>query len=768
MNSNDSSGITLKMIKNEAVNNWKLFLFFCVLGIIGGVIYYKMAPPYHKITTTVLIKDDSKSSEIDNVFREMRMNNSNTTLEDQIGVLKSYSLNLRTMQLFDWQTMWTKKDWLVHRDLYGHEPFEIIQAPEAAQTRGVKVKITPISATEYIASCDEITTIRENRVAVTFEHKLKFGDTLKNNYFKFALKKKGDANMVIGDDYYLEFKNISHLATEYKENLKIKPVSEDAESNLIQIEITTTNLARDIDYLNQLGKVYIQFGIDEKNRIADNTIKFIDDQISGVNQTLQVAGDRFSNFRSRNRTVDLGQEASSVVEKQNQIEKERAEIELRLSYYNNLKYYLENRDINNDLVAPSLGGVTDNTLTARVAKLNELYTKREVLSYTAQERNPVIISLNNEINYIRKILLENVDNFIGQANIELANVRQRQNSLNGELYRLPKTEQDLIGIKRNFDLNNELYTFLLERRAEAEIAKASNDADAQILDPADAEVATLIGPILPINLGVGLFIGLFFAYVIVVARWMMTGVIKDSAEVVSRLDVDMIGSIVSSAYKTDKAIIDYPRSALTESLRGLRINLDHFLSKGNGKVIAVQALIPGAGKSFVSFNLALMFAQLKKKVLLIDGDMRKPKLHKVLGVDLDNGLSEYLKGTLEMDNIVRDTTFPNLSFITAGELLTDSSELLSNGQIQLLINTLRSKFDYIIIDNSPFGIIHDSSIIGAQADANLFLLRVNVSEFDEINEINKIGKQGIMRGVMVALNGKKNVKGYGYYSESGK
>ena len=145
MHSNDSSGITLKMIKNEAITNWKLFIILCAVGLVGGAAYYKIAPPYHKISTTILIKDDSKSSEINNVFREMRMNNNNATLEDQIGVLKSYSLNLRTMQLFDWQTMWTKKDWLLHRDLYGHEPFELIQAPEANQTRGVKVKITPVS-----------------------------------------------------------------------------------------------------------------------------------------------------------------------------------------------------------------------------------------------------------------------------------------------------------------------------------------------------------------------------------------------------------------------------------------------------------------------------------------------------------------------------------------------------------------------------------------------------------------------------------------------
>ena len=234
----------------------------------------------------------------------------------------------------------------------------------------------------------------------------------------------------------------------------------------------------------------------------------------------------------------------------------------------------------------------------------------------------------------------------------------------------------------------------------------------------------------------------------------MMGVIKDTADVTSRLDVELVGSVVTSTHKTEKAVIDFPRSALTESLRGLRINLDHFLNKVNGKVIAVQALIPGAGKSFVSFNLALMFAQLKKNVLLIDGDMRKPKLHKVLGVSLDNGLSEYLKGERPLEKIVRSSQFPHMSFISAGELQADSSELLSNGQIQLLINTLKEKFDYIIVDNSPIGIIHDSGIIGAQADANLFLLRMNVSEFDEINEINK-NKEVLLSSLDKQLNLRK-------------
>ena len=259
--------------------------------------------------------------------------------------------------------------------------------------------------------------------------------------------------------------------------------------------------------------------------------------------------------------------------------------------------------------------------------------KREVLSYTAQERNPTLISLTNEIEYTQKSLKENVDNLIANSNVELQNLNERQRAVNSQLSRLPKTEQDLIGIKRNFDLNNELYTFLLQRRAEAEIAKASNNPDAQILDPSDTSIAVLLGPILMFDLLVGFFGGLFVAFFVVIVKELLAGVLTDVEDIASRLDVPMVGTITYNKYKTEKAVLNYPRSALTESFRGLRLNLEYFFQNVNGKVLAVHSYLSGEGKSFVAFNLAVIFALGKKKVLLVDGDLRKSRLHKIL----DNG-----------------------------------------------------------------------------------------------------------------------------------
>jgi tyrosine-protein kinase Etk/Wzc len=764
----EPDGLTLKSLKTKLLRNWYLFVVFSVIGLSGAFIYKKITPPYYRISTMILIKSDNKASELNNVFREQFANSGSAAIQDQVGVLGSYNLNLKAIQYLNWRYSWTEKGLFSGKDMYGNDPYLIEQANENTQLEGVPLIIGTDSEDYYTVELDHTLKRNGEDVQVKFNQRLKFGEPFHNDFFHFSIVKRPDRPVLSGEKYELEFNNLGSLALAYKNKLLIKPENEAGESNLISIQLETSKLLRDVDYLNQLGRVYIQFGLDEKNRMANNTIKFIDDQITGVNQSLQIAGDQFTSFRSRNRTVDLGQEAGSVVQKLEQIETERANVDLRLEYYSNLKYYLENRDQNKDLVAPSLVGVTDAALNTKVIRLNELYVKREVLSYTAQERNPTLISLSNEIEYTQKTLKENVDNLIANSKVELQNLNERQRSVNADLSKLPRTEQDLIGIKRNFDLNNELYTFLLQRRAEAEIAKASNNPDAQILDPSDTGIASLLGPKLMLDLVIGLFGGLFAAFAVVLVKEITGQVLTDIEEITNRLDVAVVGAISYNKYKTENAVLQYPRSALTESFRGLRLNLEYFFSNVNGKVLAVHSYISGEGKSFVAFNLAVTVAMGKKRVLLVDGDLRRPRLHGILHQKQEHGLSDFLSGKNSLKEVVRATEIHNLSFVSSGSAHENSSELLNNGVLKEFIEKAKEHFDYIIIDNSPIGVVYDPVIIGMYSDFNLVLLRLNFSKGEEIDAINKIGHDGILKNVMVAVNGKKESKGYGYYTEDTK
>lgn len=762
----EPEGLTIQVIKSKLIKNWYWFVSLCFVGAVLAFVYNKMALPYYRISTTILVKDDSKNTDLNNVFRQLNPSKINPGIQDQVGVLKSYNLNLKTMQYFDWRYSLYKKRLLSSRDLYKSEPFAVEIPSDFAQAENVPVAITPVSKDSYIVECKQKVMIGGVDREIDFKKQVKYGEVFKNKYFQFSLTRKEEILIKDGDEFILVFNNIGKLAMAYKAKLEVKAAGED--SNLITVDLVTNQLTRDVDYLNQLGKIYIQYGLEEKNRVANNTIKFIDDQIAGVNSSLQSAGDKFTSFRSQNKTVDLGQEASAIVDKLKQVESDRANVDLKLEYYNNLKFYLDNRDQNNDLVAPSLPGVTDEALNATVRKLNELYTRREVLSYTVQEKNPVLVSLDNEISFTKNSLRESIENLIGSAKVELQTLNERQYKVNSELSKLPKTEQDLIGIKRNFDLNNELYTFLLQRRAEAEIAKASNNPDAQILDPTDNTIALLMGPILIINLFIGLMAGFFIALCIVVVKELISETLTSVDDISRRLDVSIVGSIAINKYETERPVYEYPRSALTESFRGLRVNLEFLFREAEGKVLAVHSHISGEGKSFVAFNLALIFAMSNKKVLLVDGDLRRPRLHTLLNQENEAGLGSFLEGEAAFTEILRKTDIPNLSFVSAGPNHHNSAELLNTNRIKAFVQTVKEQFDFIIFDNSPIGVVYDAALIGAHADFNLVLLRLHFSKRNEISEVNKIGHDGILKRVMVAVNGVKQGKSYGYYTEGSK
>ncbi len=455
--STEPAGISLKFIKFTLLKNWYWFAIFGFVGIVGGYTYNKVLLPYYRISTTVLVLEDSKKDDLNNIYRQLSTMKDISSTQDEVGVLQSYNLNLQTIKYFNWRYSWFIKKTVGKKDLYKNEPFHLTVSPDAAQLENVLLHIKLISPAKCQISCSETLKLNGIKREIDFESEVALGETFKNNYFEFKLSAKDGILPPVGEEYILMFNNLSKMAMAYKEKLIVKAstgVSPTENSNMISIELKTNQLERDVDYLEQLCKTYIQYGLEKKNRQASNTINFIDNQIAGVNSSLQSAGNTFTNFRAENRTVDLGREASVVVEKLRQVEADRANLDLRLESYNNLKYYLENRDQNKDLIFPSIEQLKDPALIETVKKLNAQYSNREVLSYTVQEKNPVLVSLNNEIRFTQKSLLENIESLISNAKLEQKTLDDQQSRINSELSRLPKTEQNLIGIKRNFYLNN--------------------------------------------------------------------------------------------------------------------------------------------------------------------------------------------------------------------------------------------------------------------------------------------------------------------------
>lgn len=763
--SNSAKTEDFQFFKFIFFNQRRLWIAGMFAGITAGLIYYNTALQTYDISATILVKDEPAANELRNVFRQQNATRKSNTIEDNIGLLKSFKLNQLTIEDFGWNYRWSKKSGYRLKDMYPLEPFRLHQNPGSQQRTGIPLQIQVESDRSYRIVCDKKIKIENGQYRVHIDKIINFGEFFTHPDFNFLLSKEDEKKFEKGDEFILEFLNPADLANSYKEKIEAQRFNPMAESSLIRIKMTSTSPARDVRYINGLLNTFLDFGIEEKNKGAENTIRFIDEQISGVNQSMESAGESFSEFRSSNKTVDLNKEAETIVERKNQLETEISRINSKLDYCLNLKNYLENRNIHQDPVAPVITGYLDELLKRQVERLNELHTKRKIISLNAKENSPVIVAIDDEILFTGKILLENVNTQIAQAEREKKELMQQAKETGIAMSRLPKTEKNLLGIKRNFDLTSDLYTFLLQRRAEAQITRASGSAVAQILDPASEDTTIVTAPRLIFDLLIGAITGLMAGFTFSIILFFAIDNIRDTREVISMLGVATLGEIPETSKKINvNELIVRPRSALAESFRSMKMNIMRLLTDLKGKVIAVHALSPETGKSFFSCHLAIAFSLSKKKILLIDGDLQKPTLHLLMGQRLNPGLNEYLSGEAGEKTIIRKTKNSYIDFIPAGLNRPDSAEALQRQSIENLITSAGKDYDLVLIDNSPYEIVNDPKIFGAVADLNIFLLRLNHSKKSEISRINNLGRSGVFKGLSVVLNGKPVEKNYYNYS----
>lgn len=745
-------------------NRW-ILLLFTVSGFIAGIIYFQAAPEKYLVSATLLVEQENKNPELKNIFRQVNPIKKSSDIEDQIGLLKSYRLNYEAIEHLKWTHRWSKMTWSGRSDLFPKEPLKLKIHKPGRQLAGVPIKVSILTGGTGVRLTASVKPKKSNSgESLEIDNHLKFGERFKNKYFDFTLDKPVGRKPIKGETFYLEFTDPANLANEYKEELEAVKFNPAIESNLIKLNLNSAITERDATFLNELMYVYLKYGVEEKNRLADQTIRFIDDQISGVNRSLESAGKKFTSFRTKNKTVNLNLEANSIVAKQNQVEGELSQLNNRLSYYRNLRHFLESEDEKLNTAAPVFTGFNDEALKNKVDRLNELSTRRQILKMSAQEKNPVLIAIENEIGFSKEILLENINRMIEQTETEKESLLDRENDIQKAVARLPLTEKDMIGIKRNFDLNNEIYTFLLERRAEAQILRASTDSNARILDLASPATALFTGPIFALDLFVGSIIGLLIGVGFVLTRYFSSGAITDPEEIRSGMAIAPLGEITQAGSgMTD--IRSNPRSALAESVRGLRINITGLLEQLNGKVIAIHSILPGSGKSFLTKNLAIAFGLQNKKVLLIDADLKRPNQNKLFEMETETGLSDYLAGIMQISQIIFKTNTPRIDLIPAGPSSQLQSDHLEKGLFYDLLKKTESSYDVIIIDNAPFGLISDPKVVGSVADLNLFLIRLDHSKRSELRDLNRLGKTGLMKGMAVVLNGTSIPDHYGYYSE---
>jgi capsular exopolysaccharide synthesis family protein len=737
--------IDLKAIFFRLLSKWHWFVLCGSLGILLAFFFSRFSQPIYDVKSVILVQEESNGMGVENLFEGMELGGK-TNIENHIGILNSYTLNLQTLENLNWRTIWYKKGSFKDTDLYKKTPFRVTENSKN-NLAGIKLLISTIDSISYHVKVDDEFKDNDTTYTIKFESTGQYGLPFKNDFFDFTLEKK---STILLSEYYFVFNDTELMALDYVEKTNVSLVDKNAE--LIQLQMQGNTPARVVDYLNELCNVYIQFGLKKKNQISFNTVRFIDEQIDGIVDSLRLAGQNFTDFRSKKKSIDLSHEAQLILEKVGEIETEQATLSFQLDYFKNLLSYMSNADKMENVAAPSVVGIIDPGLNAQVVKLGELYSKKSALSYIAKEKNPSLIMLNNEIKNVISSLEENLKNLLSNAETQDRFLKNRKDQITMRLAGLPETEQEMVNIKRRFDLNNELYTFLLKKRAEAAITTASNISDAQIIDVARIRTAKKVGPKTLLIIVIGLMLGLILPLFIILMKDAFNNSIKSKEDLEGLTNLPIMGEIAHSNYKNELAILDHPRSGLAESYRGFRTNLQ-YLFKGNmQKVVAIHSMIPGEGKTFNSVNIATIIAMDNKKVLLVGCDLRKPRLHDIFGIPNSNGLSTYLIGQHNFKEVTNTSKVKNLHFVNSGPIPPNPAELLGNDDFQTFIEEAKNDYDYIILDNAPITLVTDGKLTGKCADANLFILRQGYSGRDQIKFINQLSENDEINHVGMILN----------------
>jgi capsular exopolysaccharide synthesis family protein len=742
------------------VRKWYWFALFGFLGLIGALGYNLMTIPKYSVSTSILIPENSKGTDMMSLFKG-DFNNSKSNISDQIEIIKSYYTVRQTLVNLNWRTSWFEKDLFLWKGIYKNEPFDVKETPNFINPKGIAIYITPNSDKSYKISVDGEIYINSLKTKVKFESIGEFDQPFQNKYFNFTLLRKINNSEIPTGQYYFQFNNLNNTTLEYQD--KIIADLKSKEGSVIECSIQGEEPERESDFLNELIKVYTEGKMNIQNEAQRRSLDFINEQLIGISDSLNNAGNKFTEFRSKNNIINLGEEGNLVMNNLKTIESEKVQNQMQLDYFQNLQKYLNNSDFK-QVISPSVVGIQDAALNSLVLKLSELYSRRQILSFSAKENNPTLIMIDKELNQIRSQLNENLKNLIDNATRNLNSQKDRQANVSTQLNKLPLKEQQMVNIQRQYNLTNEIYTFLLQKRAETNIALASSIPDVQIIDVARPETKYQVGISPGKLLLTGFFSGLMIPMVFMLIMNFFDNRIRTQEDVENHTSIPILGNIMHDKSKTDLSVAENPKSIIAESFRTLRTNLNFMLHETSGKVISIHSTNPSEGKSYIAVNLATILAMNNSKVLIIGADLRKPKLHKIFKSENEIGLSTYLIGYNTIDQIISPSTVNNLSIINSGPIPPNPAEILGGAEMDKLIAQLRNRFDYVIIDNAPIGLVTDGLIVSNLSDLNILILRHGISHKHQVEIFNQyVAKKTITNAAILVNDIKFNEFGSTYY-----
>lgn len=760
----------------------KLLFIACFAGaLIMAFLYNHFAIPEYKISSAILIKanpaQQRTTNQSDFLNSNLLMNDQN--FQNELWVIKSSVVIDQTIRNLNLGVSYYDKKLLQTIDAYHNAPFEIFVVPDHPQPLNVRFRITFLSGdyfriesrpgrkvSFYQYDTDQITNEKENW---NFVKNGKFNEMIQTRDLAFIVRPDTTKKFrKKSNSYEFDFRSMAEIRSRIMNNIEFKVA--DRLSTVIEMSIESTSLSKGKDILNEMMSVYSAQNLQRKNHTANTTIEYIEQQLNEISDSLTQTEDNLQKFRSSNQLLSLTDQSAGMTAQYMQLQNQLAELVSRKRYYDYVSEYLRNNVNFSNMMLPAALGIQDQLLNNLMSELITAQAQRSSLIENNQEKNPLVQKLNIQISNVKNTISENINAVARTTSLSIEDMNKRIRKAENDINRLPITQRKLGSIERKYRLNDAIYNYLMEKRAEAKITKASNLPDNIIIESAEMVGFEPIYPNKSLNYLIAVILGLVFPVFFVSAKNTLNVRIVNQEDVEKLTHEPLLGKILHNSHKTNQIMYDYPKSNIAESFRALRTNLDFYIRGGQKKVIMVTSCMQNEGKSFISLNIAVSYAQLGKRTVLVNFDLRKHENYFRNNDCTKEGLSSYLIGNCELPEVLCKSPVEKLDYITAGTLPPNPVELVASNRTKSLIERLKSEYDVVVIDTPPMSQVTDGYLLIEHSELVIIVARQKITLKKVFSLLVKDIQLKKIKHVCIVLNDNRipnDQYGYGYGYKSG-
>ncbi|MGB3848552.1 MAG: polysaccharide biosynthesis tyrosine autokinase [Tunicatimonas sp.] len=756
----------IRVVIRKLFQKWYWFALSLLLTLSLALLYLWVADEDYRVVTTIQLKDQSlggKAVQQEEFLNAFNLLQSDSELEDEIGILTAYSTVQRSLSTLNFETSYyaypAALGWFataVADEIYP-SPFQLV-----LDTLGGELLDTPIMVSfpdeehyriridadeKPLLIIDGATQqVNEWSGEILIDTTLSLSEPLSLPYLNVSLRVTNPTQAFTETDteYYVVIRSLGDLTESYQNALLVETISEN--SNIARLSLVSATPEKDKRFLSELIEVYVDNDLAKKNRLGKRTIEFIDFQIATVADSLRKTEGSLEDFRGKNQVIDVSVTSQNLTDQLFTLEEKQAQLSVQNEYYKYMAQYLASNDNVTDVVAPSSVGIQDELLNSLLIQLANLNEEKISKDYSSNPNNPVLQVLERKINNTKQALIDNIDNLINSNDIGLRENSRRIRAIRQSMSELPQNERNLTDINRRFAFNDNIYNYLLQKRAEAGIAIASNvpdktmiDAPRQVSDKPESPkplfvllLAVMLGLLIPAGF---IFVNDYF-----------DSKVESSEQINQWAEVPVIERIAQVKEKEKRQLYGSD-SYLSHTFRYVRHHIDFLRLSQDVKVVGVTSARSGEGKTFVARYLAESFAQAGRKTLLIDADLHHPTLASLLQVRGEPGLSDML---LRADNLaVQATRTSNLDFIGSGSPRVNASDLLTSDALGSLMARLKNEYEIVIVDTPPLGAISDYLLLSKHVDYTLWTVRHQYSLKDDLERVNQLIQRNHLKAGIV-------------------